>query len=173
MLFIIAAQPYSQTHGGYDTQRRAKKKPSRSSDCSSRTLNAGETGHVATPNVALVRSLFSGIASYRAFIASHRKSDAGPRIALLASDSSIQCISIASAKRCDAMHHNLVASVCIAFRYDADAMHRFFDAMHRFFDAIPIHGYLSHHIASFHRWTIRYNVTPPGHVIWHLYISIK
>jgi hypothetical protein len=85
---------------------------------------------------------------YRAFIASHRESNAGPRIA---SDFSIQCISIASAKRCDVMHYNLVASVCIAFRYDADAMycffdslHRFFDAMHRFFDAIPIHGYLSH-----------------------------
>ncbi|KAA1079692.1 hypothetical protein PGT21_021035 [Puccinia graminis f. sp. tritici] len=105
------------------------------------------------------------IASYRAFIASHRKSDAGPRIASLASDCSIQCISIASAKRCDAMHYNLVASVCIAFRYDADAMHRFSDAMHRFsdamhrfcdsmhhfFNAIPIHGYLSHCIASFHR----------------------
>ncbi|KAA1105739.1 hypothetical protein PGT21_017282 [Puccinia graminis f. sp. tritici] len=39
-------------------------------------------------------------------------------------------------------------------------MHRFFDAMHRFFDAIPIHGYLSHHIASFHRC---YNCGERGH----------
>jgi hypothetical protein len=50
-----------------------------------------------------------------------------------------------------AMHYNLVALVCIAFRYDADAMYRFFDAMHCFFDVIPIHGYLLHHIALFHR----------------------
>ncbi|KAA1083338.1 hypothetical protein PGT21_012206 [Puccinia graminis f. sp. tritici] len=98
-----------------------------------------------------IEGLGLSIASYRAFIALHRKSDAGPRIASLASDCSIQCISIASAKRCNATHYNLVASVCIAFRYDADAMHRFCDAMHHFFDAIPIHGYLSHRIASFHR----------------------
>jgi hypothetical protein len=49
-----------------------------------------------------------------------------------------------------AMQYNSVALVCIAFQYDADAMYRFFNAMHCFFDAIPIHGYLSHHIALFH-----------------------
>jgi hypothetical protein len=101
-----------------------------------------------------------GITSYQAFIASHRKSDAGPRIA---SDSLIQCISIASAKRCTIIWWHWFASLsdtmpmqCITFsmRYQCNAslFRCNTNAMHRFFDAIPIHGDLFHHIASFHRW---------------------
>ncbi|KAA1112808.1 hypothetical protein PGT21_011341 [Puccinia graminis f. sp. tritici] len=95
------------------------------------------------------------IALYWAFIASHRESDAGPHITLLASDSSIQCISLASAKRCDAMHYNLVASVCIAFRYNADAMHRFFDAMPMQCIAFSMrYQYMAIYRIASHRFTV-------------------